>query len=165
MATGGDKLQYPKLDGIDETNEAEALLGRADALLSRHIGKRPPATPETSAAATDFPVLTEVVEQPIAERHIPAVGTATTPSLVSAANTAAQDLQLDQMENELRLSLLGQMRPELERLIEMRVNERLGKSYGDIMERTKNELATELRRAVREALTQVVDEEMKRLKP
>ena len=160
MAADDNKLEYPKLEGIDELSDdvgsADDVLGRADALLSRHRKPSAAAADDASAANADFPVLTEVIEQPAAGQAT-AASTADTP-------TAAQDLLLDQMENELRLSLLGQMRPELERVIEMRVNERLATRFGDIMERMKNELTTELRRAVREALAQVVDEEVKRLK-
>lgn len=158
MAPGDEKLPHSKLDGDKErVDEADEVLGRADALLFRHRGARPPSTAQESGAAeADFPVLTEVVGQ-----------SETTPGTAGAAQPAdtVQDLMLDQIERDLRLSLLDQMRPELERLIEMRVNERLDKSLGDIMERTKNEFATELRRAVREALAQVVDDEVKRLTP
>jgi uncharacterized protein YbcI len=75
----------------------------------------------------------------------------------------AQDLMLDQIENELRIELLGQMGPELERLIETRVHARLETAVEELMTRTRDQLVAEVRRAVREVLGQVIGDEVRRL--
>ena len=158
MATGpndpftprDDQVPFPAidLDQLDPDN-IDQVLTRADALLSRNrassaasISAKAAVPPEPS---TEFPVLTEVVPAP---RKPP----------------TAQDLMLDQIEDELRLELLGQMGPELERMIESRVHQRLEMNMELIMARTRDHLVTEVRRAVRDALDQVIGEEIKRLK-
>lgn len=156
MATGpndpsnptDERVPFPAidLDQLDPDN-IDQVLTRADALLSRNRASSGASIsaagpPEPSA---EFPVLTEVVPAP----RKPAT---------------AQDLMLDQIEDELRLELLGQMGPELERLIESRVHLRLEMNMELIMARTRDHLVTEVRRAVRDALDQVIGEEVKRLK-
>lgn len=154
------ELEYPKLDA-EEDNTLDRVLNRADALLARNRapGVAPPpadgpgrfearGTPRRVAndpPAADFPVLTEVVP-----------GKPKPPT--------AQDLMLDEIENELRLELLGQMQPELERLIESRVHQRLDQNIAEIMTKTRDQLVAEVRRAVRESLSQVLGEEIKRLR-
>jgi hypothetical protein len=132
-------IQYPEI----EPDSIDRVLDRADALLARNRAAAPRRAAEQPP--TDFPVLTEVVP-----------GTPKPPT--------TQDLMLDQIENELRLELLGQMGPELERLVEARVHERLESSIVEVMSRTRDHLVSEVRRAVREALAQVIGEEIKRLR-
>jgi hypothetical protein len=122
------------------------VLGKADALLARHRPTRAARAPEPPA---DFPELTEIISGAGAPAPVPAM-----PS----------DLALERMENELRLELLGQMGAELERLIEVRVHERLATTIGEILDRTRADLATEVRRAVRSALDQVIEDEVQRLR-
>lgn len=141
MATGNRNVP-PGLEGTRE------VLDKADALLARHRpqrGVRPPEPP------IDFPVLTEVVS--------------TAPSQPSAPSTIPpSEIAIEKLENDLRLELLGQMGAELERLIEVRVHERLTTSIGEILDRTRADLAAEVRRAVREALDQVIEDEVQRLR-
>jgi hypothetical protein len=173
-------LEYPKLDQEPTSDDTlDRVLNRADSLLSRDRGgSSTSATPADRSASdrnasdriassetpgrfeargssrratsepppvVDFPVLTEVVP-----------GRPKPPT--------AQDLMLDEIENELRLELLGQMQPELERLIESRVHQRLDQNIAEIMAQTRDQLVTEVRRAVRESLSQVLGEEIKRLR-
>ncbi len=125
--------------------DANEVIGKADALLARHRpARRLPEPP------TDFPELTEVVS----------------PNTLAAPGgpAAPPDTTLERIENDLRLELLGQMGSELERLIEARVHDRLSTTIGEILDRTRTDLATELRRAVREALDQVIEDEVQRLR-
>lgn len=129
--------EYPRID----EESIERVLDRVDALLARG---RPAAPPVAPAPATEFPVLTEVVPEP-------------------PKPPTPQDLMLNEIENELRIELLNQMGPELERLIETRVHERLDATVADLMIRTRDQLVTEVRRAVREVLGQVIGDEVQRL--
>ena len=140
---------FPKIDD----SSIDRVLNRADALLARNRspGQRAPGEPERAARRvplapqTDFPVLTEVVAGPPKPPN-------------------AQDLMIDQIENELRLELLNQLGPELERLIESRVHSRLEASVAAVMAGTRDQLVSEVRRAVRAALGQVIGDEIKRLR-
>lgn len=134
---------FPKLD-----DSVERVLSRADALLARSRGAgrgRDAPGPPVADPPSDFPVLTEVIAGP-------------------PKPPTAQDLMLDQMENELRLELLNQLGPELERLIETNVHAHLEASVEAIMASTRDQLVTEVRRAVREVLGQVLGDEIKRLR-
>lgn len=138
MALPGDPPPFPKID----EESIERVLDRVDALLAR--GRPPAAAPVPAPPPPDFPVLTEVVPEP-------------------PRPPTAQDLMLDQIENELRIELLGQMGPELERLIETRVHARLETAVEELMTRTRDQLVAEVRRAVREVLGQVIGDEVRRL--
>ncbi len=128
------------------------VLGKADALLGRH---------RTSAAArrveppADFPVLTDVYSRPLPPLS--------PPGPPAWGGAALSDAQLHEIERDLRLQLLQLMGPELERLVEARVHARLAAVVSTIVERIRVELENEIRRAVQDALTQVVEEEMARL--
>lgn len=140
---------FPKIDD----SSVDRVLNRADALLARNRspGQRGPGESERVARhvppppTPDFPVLTEVVAGP-------------------PKPPTAQDLMLDQIENELRLELLNQLGPELERMIESRVHARLEASVAAVMAGTRDQLVSEVRRAVREVLGQVIGDEIKRLR-
>lgn len=155
MATGRRPTEFP------DDNHTEHVLDRADALLSRN---RPAGLPldtvldgpsfdrndrkrelRSAGQPTEFPVLTEVVASP-------------------PKPPSAQDLMLDQIENELRLELLNQLGPELERLIEARVHAKLDEAIESVMGRARDKLVTEVRRATREVLGQVIGDEIKRLR-
>ena len=121
----------------DLLGRADDALEKADALLARHRAARLQRRPEPPA---DFPVLTDVVSQ------------------------APPEVDIDALERELRLQLLDLIGPELERLVEARVHGRVTAKVEEIMQRASAELESEVRRAVREALAQVVREEIARLK-
>jgi hypothetical protein len=128
------------------------VLGKADALLGRHRSAAGGRRPEPPA---DFPVLTDVYSRPLPEA---AAGIAQ-----GALAPALSDAQLREIERDLRLQLLQLMGPELERMVEARVHARLAAAVATIVDRIRVELENEIRRAVQDALTQVVEEEMARL--
>ena len=120
------------------------VLGKADALLQRHRAARAAKSPEPPV---DFPVLTEVVPG------------------APAAQAAAplSEAELVQIERDLRLELLGLLGPEFERLVEAKVHERLGAKVDDVLTLTRKVLEAEVRTAVREAVAQVIADEVARL--
>lgn len=133
-------------DSGDLLGRADEVLGKADALLARHRAagsQRGPAPP------LDFPLLTDVVSQAPPD---------------AASTTAASEVDVAALERELRLQLLDLLGPELERLVEARVHGRVSAKVAEIMQRAGAELESEVRRAVREALAQVVRDEVERLK-
>lgn len=125
------------------------LLGKAEALLRRHRASRAAQRPEP---AVDFPVLTEIVDEP------PLIL-----NLSPAPAPALTEPQLDQLEQDLRLQLLALVGPEFERLIEAKVHERLGAKIEEVMTLTRTVLEAEVRAVVREALADVIAQETARL--
>jgi len=128
-------------DTGDLLGRADEALGKADALLARHRAARLARQPEPPP---DYPVLTEVVSQ-------------------APPAPAVPEFDVAALERELRLQLLDQLGRELERLVEARVHGRVSAKVAQIMERAGVELEHEVRRAVREALTEVVQDELDRL--
>jgi hypothetical protein len=125
------------------------VLGKADALLQRHRAAR---TTQQAEPPVAFPVLTDVV----AEGQLPAVAPAPAPQLSEA--------DLERIEHDLRLELLGLLGPEFERLVESKVHERLGPKVDEIMGLTRKVLEAEVRAAVRDAMAAVITAEAARLK-
>lgn len=125
------------------------VLGKADALLQRHRAARAPARPDPPA---EFPVLTEVVHGAPAAQPTPVPA------------PALSEAELARIERDLRLELLSLLGPEFERLVEARVHERLGAKVDDVMTLTRKVLEAEIRAAVRDAVAQVIAEEMARLR-
>jgi len=125
------------------------VLGKADALLQRHRAAR---APQRAEPPVDFPVLTDV----ITEGQPPAVPPAPAPQLSEA--------ELERIEHDLRLELLGLLGPEFERLVEAKVHERLGPKVDEIMGLTRKVLEAEVRAAVRDAMAAVITAEAARLK-
>ncbi len=136
------------------TDRDDDVLGKADALLGRHRAGNGPRRPEPPA---DFPSLTDVYSRP---RPAAAPSPAAAPA---TGGVALSDEQLREIERDLRLQLLQLMGPELERMVEARVHARLAPAVSTIVDRIRVELENEIRRAVQDALTQVVEEEMARL--
>jgi hypothetical protein len=131
----------------DLLGRADDALGKADALLARHRAARVQRRPEPPL---DFPLLTDIVSQ--------------LPPGVAAASPTAEEIDIAALERDLRIQLLDQLGAELERLIEARVHGRIAAKVAEIMQRAGAELESEARRAVREALAQVVRNELARLK-
>lgn len=131
----------------DLLGRADDALGKADALLARHRAARLQRRPDPPL---DFPLLTDVVSQA-------APNAATAPP-------ASEEVDIAALERDLRIQLLDLLGPELERLIEARVHGRIAAKVAEIMQRAGTELESEVRRAVREALAQVVRDELARLK-
>jgi len=133
-------------DSGDLLGRADDALEKADALLARHRAARLQRRPDPPL---DFPLLTDVVSQTPAD-------TSTQPP--------APEVDVAALERDLRLQLLDLLGPELERLVEARVHGRVTAKVAEIMQRAGAELEGEVRRAVREALAQVVRDEVERLK-
>jgi hypothetical protein len=131
----------------DLLGRADDALGKADALLARHRAARLQRRPEPPL---DFPLLTDIVSQ--------------VPPGAAAESPTADEIDIAALERDLRIQLLDQLGPELERLIEARVHGRIAAKVAEIMQRAGAELESEARRAVREALAQVVRDELARLK-
>lgn len=134
-------------DSGDLLGRADELLGKADALLARHRATGPQRGPEPPL---DFPLLTDVVSQ--------------TPPPEVPAEPPVPEVDVAALERDLRLQLLDLLGPELERLVEARVHGRVSAKVAEVMQRAGVELEGEVRRAVREALSQVVGDEIARLK-
>jgi hypothetical protein len=124
------------------------VLGKADALLQRHRAARAARSPDPPA---DFPVLTEVVQG------------ASAPPAPAAASPPLSEAELERIERDLRLELLGLLGPEFERLVESKVHERLGAKVDEVLTLTRKVLEAEVRAAVRDAVAQVIAEEVARL--
>jgi hypothetical protein len=133
-------------DSGDLLGRADDALGKADALLARHRAARMQHRPEPPL---DFPLLTDVVSQT---------------STDAAPRPPEPEVDIAALERDLRLQLLDLIGPELERLVEARVHGRVAAKVAEIMQRAGTELEGEVRRAVREALAQVVQDEIARLK-
>ena len=101
-----------------------------------------PPSPDKSVA--DYPILTEVVENP------------------AAPDPAPRNIGLEELERELRIELVGQLTADLERRVEARVHGRLSTSIDEIAGQVRSELFAEVRRAVREVVAEVMAEERKR---
>jgi hypothetical protein len=124
------------------------VLGKADALLQRHRAARAAKSPDPPV---DFPVLTEVVQ-----------GAPAAPAPAAAAPPLSE-AELERIERDLRLELLGLLGPEFERLVESKVHERLGAKVDEVLTLTRKVLEAEVRAAVRDAVAQVIAEEVARL--
>jgi hypothetical protein len=151
---------------MPDSEDDEDVLNKADALLGRHRHVTPARRPEPPV---DFPVLTDVYSRPLpggtapfAPPPVPASGP---PSIATetGSSTPLTDQQLHDIERDLRLQLLQLMGPELERLIEARVHARLAPAVAHIVDRIRVDLENEIRRAVQDALGEVVDQEVARL--
>jgi hypothetical protein len=127
-------------------DEADEILKKAEALLAKHRGGRPAVAPPA-----DFPTLTEVVD------HGP-------PDNGRGASPLFNEEELESFERELRQEILQLVRAELERLIEAKLHPRLESKVAEIMTKARIELEVEVRRAVRESVTLVIDNEIERLK-
>ena len=107
-------------------------------------GSRPASeSAKSTETAADYPILTEVVDNPI------------------EPNASPRNIGLEELERELRVELVGQMAADLEMKIESRVYGRLSISVEEVAGRIRTELFTEIRRAVREAVAEVLAEEKK----
>ena len=118
----------------------EEILDKANALLARHRAARP----ASREPPVDFPILTEILHDATAAGY--------------------SEAQLEQLERDLRLELLGLLGPEFERLVEAKVHERIGAKIEEVMGLARKVLEAEVRAAVRDALGEVIAAETERLK-
>lgn len=127
------------------SDNPDDVLRKAEALLAKH---RVPRNDPQPPPPVDFPTLTEIVE----EAPPPPGG-----------GLPMSEAELANFERELRTEILQLVRAELERLVEARLHPRIEATVAEVMTRARVELEVEVRRAVREAVTQVIDDEIKRL--
>lgn len=128
---------------MTDTDKADELLGKADALLGRYR-QAAPATP--SEASADFPVLTEVVEL----SADPVTTTAESPG-PSATGTDIDAVQL-------REQILATLAPELEKRLTDTLKPRTAELLDYAMQTVQLELGLSIRAAVRSAVAEAVDE-------
>lgn len=128
------------------SDSPDDVLRKAEALLARH---RMPRSDRQPAPPVDFPTLTEVVEE--------------APPRPTDSGVPMSESDLANFERELRTEILQLVRAELERLVEARLHPRIESTVAEVMTRARVDLEVEVRRAVREAVTQVIDDEIKRL--
>jgi hypothetical protein len=127
--------------------EHDEILRKADALLRRHRAARDPENRER----VDFPVLTEVVPELQVTPNPPSI-------------RSFSDEELAQYEQDLRLQLLDLLGPEFERLIETKIQERLGAKIDEVMTLTRTVIEAEVRAVIRAALAEVIAAETERIK-
>jgi hypothetical protein len=130
-----------RVTGLLEEPDIDEVLNRAEDLLSRSRG-RPEAPPPPPPA--DLPTLTEVAE---------------------ADDDAAALRRIDAVPDagNMRLEMLAQLAPVLERLVEARVVERLGGLADNIALSVKEQLEREIKFIVREAIDQALLSEIERI--
>jgi len=146
-------------------NDGEELLGKADALLSRYKS----SSSHQEVTLTDFPVLTEVVEE--ATTTVPPPSEVPLPSLtaVYAATTAAPtiDQELQHLEEKLRQGVLSSIEPQLTSLLgeplETRIREHLGPAFDRLVAEIANAAREETAEMVRQAVSVAVEREISEL--
>jgi hypothetical protein len=128
--------------------EPEDLLSKADALMARHRPARTGAEPYA-----EIPVLDEVVDL-TPESDDP-------PLLTELARPAPLDEeQIEALAASIRASLLAALQPEINSLIEARLQEGLA----PLLERLFGELQLIARESLSEAINAAVEQELKRRK-
>ncbi len=150
---------------MTEPDKSDALIGKADALLSRYragpagpAGAEPvEAPPETDA---DFPVLTEVVELTETPGHIIA---APSPPAgpESVADTPSETTPMDVAR--LREEILATLAPELEQRLSDTLKSRANELLDWAMQTVQLELGLSIRAAVRSAVADAVNKSLEKL--
>ena len=121
--------------------ESDDLLGKADALMARHRSPR-----AASAQYTEIPVLDEVVD--------PAADSGDVPELTEYVRPAPLGVeQLRALAASIRASLLTELQPEIDFLVE----ERLTAALVPLVERLLGELRGDLQLVAREILRDAIN--------
>ena len=151
---------------MTEPDKSDALISKADALLSRFrpgpagpAGAVPVETPPETD--TDFPLLTEVVELTETSSHsIAATSPPATPE--SGTGTPSETPPMDVAR--LREEILATLAPELEQ----RLSDTLKPSANELldwaMQTVQLELGLSIRAAVRSAVAEAVNESLEKLR-
>ena len=132
-----------RIVGLLEAPDIDEVLNRAEDLLARSRG-RPEAS--QSPPPPEPPTLTEVADQSDVEVAIP-----------ESQPRPAPDV------GNMRLEILAQLAPILERLVEARVVERLTNVADSIALSVKEQLEREIKFIVREAVDQALLGEIERV--
>jgi hypothetical protein len=140
---------------VNMSSDPEDILGKADALMGRHRPARAGAEPYA-----EIPVLSEVVAPPGGSDDLPVLTELVVPEPADAAHAGRRSA----LEEDIRASLLTELQPEIDRLIENRLKE----SLSPLVERMFNELRGDLQAIAREILSDAihsaVEEELERRK-
>ena len=126
-------------------SDAEALIGRTEALLKKHRPRQDPNFAGSPAPSLDIPVLTEVVDaQP-----------------PPAAPAPAPDL--DALTQHLHQEVLRGLQPQIDSLIDARLTQTLGALLEQVRHGMEAELKLSLRAMVRDAVAAAADRELLRM--
>ena len=130
--------------------EPEDLLGKADALMARHRPGR-----SAGAAYAEIPVLDEVVYLPGDD-----------PLLLSetAAPDRGESEQLQALAAGMRAALLGALQPEIDKLIEQRLQESLAPLAERLLAGLRGDLQLIVRDALSAAIHAAVERQLERRK-
>jgi len=149
--------------------EPEDLLSKADALMARHRPGRTGGGPypeipvldevvDFSAEVDDVPVLTELVEvdRELSERE---------PAAPEPVEPGPQhEEQLAQLAESMRATLLAELQPEIDVLIEERLKEGLAPLVEKLFEDLRGELQSISRQTLSDAVHTAVARELERRK-
>ena len=132
--------------------EPEDLLGKADALMARHRPARSAAEPYA-----EIPVLDEVVELPPETGELPPPAELTRPALLD-------EKQFEALSASIRASLLAELQPEVDALIEDRLKAGLPSLVERMFHEVRDELQLVAREVLGEAIRVAVEQELGRRK-
>ena len=122
-------------------SESDGLLQKADAFLKRH-------RPSTKSTRDDVPVLTEVIAEAVAKP--------TPPSSAPPAPGGAIKVELNELEQKLKESILDAIGPyianSLEEPLRVRLEAHLQHKITDLSDRVKADLEVLIREAVKTAV-------------
>ncbi|MBE0614685.1 MAG: hypothetical protein IH604_13535 [Burkholderiales bacterium] len=132
--------------------EPDDLLGKADALMARNRPGRPPGTPYA-----EIPILDEVVAfHP---------GTDDLPVLTEYVVTEPPgEEQIAALAENIRTSLLADMQPRIDALIEQRLSDELATRVERVFDALRGDLQLLAREIVDEAIHDAVEQERNRRK-
>jgi hypothetical protein len=153
---------------VTEPDKADELLSKADALLGRYrpaaAAQDPTALPD-SGAASDFPVLTEVVALPGSAGDTSNPAAVPLPELPPLAlDTPATGGDAIPLIDHvaLREEILATLAPELEQRLSDTLKPRANELLDWAMQTVQLELGLSIRAAVRSAVAAAVDEALER---
>lgn len=130
--------------------EADDLLGKADALMARHHPGRSAATPYG-----EIPVLDEVVDFPPQSDDLPLLTELVPPA-------ALERKQTDALAASIRATLLEELQPRIDALIEERLKDGLAPLVEKMFEDLRGELQRIARETLEDATRTAVEQELKR---
>jgi hypothetical protein len=132
--------------------DPEDLLSKADALMARH---RPAWTPAEPYA--EIPLLDEVVELPPESGDLPLLTELAEPAPI-------EQEQLEALAASIRASLLAALQPEVDTLIEGRLNDVLAPRVERIFDELRGELQLIAREVLGDAIHSALERELERRK-
>lgn len=132
--------------------EPDDLLGKADALMARHHPGRAAATPYG-----EIPVLDEVVDLPPESDDLPLLTEFLLPVALGKEQT-------DALAVSIRASLLEELQPRIDALVEERLKDGLAPLVEKMFENLRGELQRVAREVLNDATRTAVEQELTRRK-